>query len=73
MDKTLELIFITSEGSTTSLSVDGPTEPIDPAAVQTAMQTIIDQNAFVSTSGSLVGIKSARVLTRGVEPVDFAL
>ncbi|KIL51294.1 hypothetical protein KP77_08060 [Jeotgalibacillus alimentarius] len=73
MDKTLELIFITSEGGNTTLTVDSPIEPVDPAAVQAAMQTVIDENLFLSTSGALTGIKSARIVSRGVEAVDFAV
>ncbi|TFE02170.1 DUF2922 domain-containing protein [Jeotgalibacillus salarius] len=71
MNKTLELIFITAEGGSASLTVDSPVEPVVPSAVQAAMQTVIDENMFLSPSGALTGVKSARVVSRGVEAVDL--
>ncbi|AJD89921.1 hypothetical protein JMA_06040 [Jeotgalibacillus malaysiensis] len=73
MNKTLELVFITEEGKNASLTVDNPLEPVDPAAVQAAMQVVIDENLFISPSGALTGIKSARVVSRGVEAVELGV
>ncbi|WP_404407237.1 DUF2922 domain-containing protein [Jeotgalibacillus malaysiensis] len=73
MNKTLELVFITEEGKNASLTVDNPLEPVDPAAVQAAMQAVIDENLFISPSGALTGIKSARVVSRGVEAVELGV
>ncbi|MFB1082789.1 DUF2922 domain-containing protein [Jeotgalibacillus sp. JSM ZJ347] len=73
MNKTLELIFLTSEGGNASLTVDTPIEPIDPATVQAVMQTVIDENLFISPTGALTGIKSARVVSRGVEAVELGV
>ena len=39
--KTLELIFLTSEGKTVRLSLDAPKEPIDSEEVKDAMQSIV--------------------------------
>lgn len=73
MNKTLELVFITEEGKNASLTVDNPLEPVDPAAVQAAMQEVIDENLFISPSGALIGIKSARVVSRGIEAVELGV
>jgi len=71
MNKTLELQFQTESGATSTLSVDSPKEPVNPADVKAAMESIIDQDVFVTPTGALVGIKGARVVARGVEDVEF--
>ena len=72
MVKTLELQFVTESGASSNLSIDSPNEPLDPAAIQAVMENIIAQDAFVTPTGALVGIKGARLIEREVTPVDFA-
>ncbi|WP_077212377.1 DUF2922 domain-containing protein [Bacillus dakarensis] len=71
MAKVLELQFVTQHGKVAKLTVDNPTEPIDPAAVKTAMESIIASNAFNSTSGDLVAIEGARVVERNVTDYEI--
>jgi hypothetical protein len=71
MAKTLELQFATQFGKVAKLNLDDPTEPVDPAAVKTVMETIIADNVFQSSSGALVGIKGARVVERNVTEYEI--
>ncbi|WP_106496193.1 DUF2922 domain-containing protein [Lentibacillus sp. Marseille-P4043] len=70
--KKLELKFANKEGKTVTYSLEKPVEPVDPAAVKSAMEEIISQNAFTSTGGDLVSIKSARVVDRIVTDIELA-
>ncbi|TDL31323.1 DUF2922 domain-containing protein [Jeotgalibacillus sp. S-D1] len=72
MNKTLELQFITEEGATSTLSIESPKEPLDPAEVKAAMENILAQDAFVTPTGGLVSIKGARVVERGIEEIELA-
>ncbi|WP_054860209.1 DUF2922 family protein [Gracilibacillus sp. JCM 18860] len=70
--KTIELKFENEEGKTVTISLDAPVEPVDPAAVNTAMDAVIAQNAFFSSGGGdLVGKKSARVVERNVTEIEL--
>ncbi len=69
--KTIELKFENEEGKTVTISLDAPVEPVDPAAVNTAMDAVIAQNAFFSSGGDLVGKKSARVVERNVTEIEL--
>lgn len=73
MSKKLELQFINFEGKTATISIDDPIEPVDPAGVSAAMDTIIAANIFVSTGGDLVAKKGARVVERNVAEVELGL
>ncbi|WP_102344806.1 DUF2922 domain-containing protein [Bacillus sp. Marseille-P3661] len=72
MSKKLELQFINLEGKTATISIDDPTEPVDPIAVAAAMDTIISQNIFFSTGGDFVSKKGSRVVERTVNNVELA-
>ncbi|MGY0693871.1 DUF2922 domain-containing protein [Virgibacillus sp. FSP13] len=69
--KKLELKFLNKEGKTVTYSLEKPVEPVDPAAIKSAMDEIIAQNAFTSTGGDLVSIKSARLVERNVEEIEL--
>ncbi|MGM8366169.1 DUF2922 domain-containing protein [Virgibacillus sp. W0181] len=69
--KKLELKFENEDGKTVTYSLEKPIEPVDAAAVKAAMNEIITQDAFTSTGGDLVAIKSARVVERTVEDIDL--
>lgn len=71
MAKTLELQFVTDLGKNTKLTVDNPTEPIDPAAVKLAMEQIIASNAFLTNNGALVAVGNARVVERNVTEYEL--
>lgn len=68
--KTLELQFVATSGET-SISLDSPKEPLDPAAVKLAMQQIVASQVFTSTKGMLTGVKGARVIERNVSEYEL--
>lgn len=69
--KKLELKFLNEDGKTVTYSLEMPVEPVDPAAVTTAMDEIITQNAFTSSGGNLISKKSARVVERNVVEIEL--
>ncbi|MGY0694776.1 DUF2922 domain-containing protein [Virgibacillus sp. FSP13] len=69
--KKLELKFLNKEGKTVTYSLEKPVDPIDPAAVKSAMDEIMTQNAFTSTGGDLVSIKGARVVEQNVTEIEL--
>ncbi|WP_026907572.1 DUF2922 domain-containing protein [Paucisalibacillus globulus] len=69
--KTLELKFENMDGKIVTYSLEQPIEPVDPAAVAAAMDTIIAENAFTSSGGNLVAKKSARIVERHVEDIEL--
>ncbi|WP_078427670.1 DUF2922 domain-containing protein [Alkalihalobacterium alkalinitrilicum] len=71
MTKRLELVFENEQAKTVTISLENPVYPVDPAAIATAMDEIIAQNAFTSAGGNLVEKKSARVVDRTVEVIEF--
>lgn len=70
--KKLELKFLNVDRKTVTYSLEKPLEPVDPAAVKSAMDEIIAQNAFSSSGGDLLSIKSARIVERNVEDIELA-
>jgi hypothetical protein len=71
MAKTLELQFGTDLGKVARLTVDNPVEPVDPAALKVAMESIIASNAFFSVYGNLVSVGGARVVERNVTDYEI--
>ena len=71
MTKKLELVFENELAKNVTISLDNPVYPVDPAAISAAMDEIIAQNAFTSSGGNLVAKKSARVVDRTVETIEF--
>ncbi|RSL32715.1 DUF2922 domain-containing protein [Salibacterium salarium] len=69
MSKRLELRFNNEEGRNVTVALDEPVEPVDEDAVAAAMETIINENAFLSTGGELVEKRDARVVERTVDTV----
>ncbi|MDE5415464.1 DUF2922 domain-containing protein [Alkalihalobacterium chitinilyticum] len=71
MSKKLELVFENELAKNVTISLDNPVYPVDTAAISAAMDEIIAQNAFTSSGGNLVAKKSARVVDRTVETIEF--
>lgn len=71
MAKVLELQFLNIEGKTVKINIDSPNEPIDNAAVNTAMDTILAANIFTSSGGDFVSKKGARVIERNVTDLSL--
>ncbi|CAH0292642.1 DUF2922 domain-containing protein [Peribacillus sp. NPDC101481] len=71
MAKVLELIFVTAEGKSATISVDNPKDPVGVNTVKQAMEKIIAGNVFVTSSGNFVDLKAARLVERNVEEVEL--
>lgn len=71
MAKRLELKFKNEMGTTATISIDNPVEPVDPQAVKQAMQEIIDQDVFYSSGGSFVEIDRALLVDHTVEEIPL--
>mgnify|MGYP001252793482 CR=1 FL=1 len=71
MAKQIDLQFLNEENRTVTISLSDPVEPVDPASVGSAMDTIIAQNAFTSSGGDLVSKKGARIVERNVTEIDL--
>jgi len=69
--KKLELKFRNQTGKIVTYSIDNPIEPVDPAAVNVAMDEIITQNAFTSAGGDLIEKHSARLVEHNVEEIEL--
>ncbi|RDW15546.1 DUF2922 domain-containing protein [Oceanobacillus chungangensis] len=69
--KTLELKFVNNDGKIVTHSIEKPIEPVDPAAINAAMDEILTQNAFTSAGGDLVSKKSARLVEHNVEEIEL--
>lgn len=68
MPTKLELRFATSEGKNRTISVNHPVLDLEPAVVQSSMETIAEQGMFVKEgAGVYDGIKGARYVTRIVD------
>ncbi|WP_050180067.1 DUF2922 domain-containing protein [Domibacillus robiginosus] len=69
MAKTLQLQFTTTGGSTSSMTIDTPVEPVNASAVEQAMNAIIASDVFAAATGSLVAIKGASLIDREVTEI----
>lgn len=72
MEKKIELLFENEEGKTVTISLDAPAEPVNPFAVNNAMDTIISQNIFTSSGGNLVKKRGARIVGRSVQTIELS-
>ena len=64
MTKTLQMVFLTSAGNETVISVTDPKDGLTLAQVQAVMQDIIDKNIFVIKGSALAGQVEARISSR---------
>ncbi|MEI3598512.1 DUF2922 domain-containing protein [Oceanobacillus sp. MO10714A] len=69
--KKLQLQFENQEGKVVTYTLDDPVEPIDHEAVNEAMDTIIEQNAFNSSGGDLVAKRSACIVEQITEDIEI--
>ncbi len=67
MTKKLLMIFKTAGGKTFTMNVDEPKDELTEAEVRTVMDTIIADNIFNTSSGDVVEVKSAGIVTTAEE------
>jgi hypothetical protein len=72
MAKVLELQFLNQEDKTVTIRLDAPVEPVDPAAVEAAMDAVIAQNIFTSSGGDYTSKKGARIVDRTVNEIELS-
>lgn len=71
MTKRLELLFTTEAGTSATISVDSPKEPVDAQAVSAAMDEILASNVFFSAQGNFTAKRGARLVERNVESIEI--
>ena len=72
MAKVLRMSFKTEAGRTVSISLNDPVDPLDPSAVEDAMDKVIDGDIFSSSSGDITTKYKAETIETTVESVlDF--
>ncbi|TDQ41995.1 DUF2922 domain-containing protein [Aureibacillus halotolerans] len=71
MSKQLELKFTNTSGTTNTISIEEPVEPVDAAAIHEAMTYFVTNDVFHTSGGSFVAIKEARIVERTVEEIEL--
>ncbi|MCY6370214.1 DUF2922 domain-containing protein [Clostridium ganghwense] len=71
MGKTLVMNFLTSGGKKTSLSFKNVKDDLKPTDVSNAMDTIIEKNIFMTSSGELKIKDSAQVVDKVIQELDI--
>lgn len=61
-NKVLRLTFTTAGGKTFSITIPDPREDLQKAEAETVMDTIIQKNIFLTSSGALTGKQDIRVI-----------
>ncbi|PWA09027.1 DUF2922 domain-containing protein [Pueribacillus theae] len=69
MAKQIELQFLNEENRTVTISLEDPVDPVNPAEISAAMDTVISENALTSSGGNLVAKKGARIVERTVTEI----
>ncbi|OUM85493.1 MAG: hypothetical protein BAA01_10480 [Bacillus thermozeamaize] len=70
--KTLELIFRTEAGRTVRITLRDPIEPVEPAAVNNVMDTILAKNLFQTNGANWTEKVGARLQDRTVTELPLA-
>ena len=61
-NKVVRLTFTTAGGKTFSITIPDPREDLDKAQAEAVMDTIIQKNIFLTSSGALTGKRDIRVV-----------
>jgi len=72
MTQVLELQFVTTEGKTSTLTIDAPKPNLTAAEIQRVMETIVAKNVFSGQAGAITAIKGARIVDRQITEFDVA-
>lgn len=67
MAKKLVMSFATTLGGTASLTMDEPKVGLTQAEVRTAMDKVVLENLFNSSTGDITEVKSAEIITTTTE------
>jgi len=61
-NKVVRLTFTTAGGKTFSITIPDPREDLDKAEAEAVMDTIIQKNIFLTSSGELIGKRDIKVV-----------
>ncbi|KGK82914.1 hypothetical protein DP73_20165 [Desulfosporosinus sp. HMP52] len=61
-NKVVKLTFTTAGGKTFSITIPDPREDLDKAEAEAVMDTIIQKNVFLTSSGELIGKRDIKVV-----------
>ena len=61
-NKVVRLTFTTAGGKTFSITIPDPREDLDKAEAEAIMDTIIQKNIFLTSSGELIGKRDIKVV-----------
>jgi len=64
--------FLNTDGKLAKVSIENPIEPVNPVALEQAMDQLIASNVFSTPGGDLVQKRGARVVERNVVEVELA-
>lgn len=69
MNQTLQLVFTNENGGRVTINVPDPVTPVDPVAVEAAMDQILDADVIITSGGGLVTKVRAVLVSRESEEV----
>lgn len=64
--QTLRMVFKNENGSNFTINLDNPRDNVTPAEIETAMDTIIVKNVFLTPGGALVAKQDIKIIDRTV-------
>ena len=70
MEYSLQMVFITEFGEKGSITISEVRSDLTNEDVVTLMDTIIDNNAFLTTNGALISKYSAQIVQRDVTKLE---
>lgn len=72
MEYTLSMVFITEKGAKSSLSISGVKPTLTKAEIDALMDTIIERNVFLPSTGALAKKESAQIVAKTVTKYEMA-
>ncbi|WP_160688199.1 DUF2922 domain-containing protein [Clostridium sp. C2-6-12] len=71
MEHILSMSFTTEKGAKSNININGVKPDLTQAQINTLMNTIIQKNIFLTSTGALVGKAGANITQRSVTKVEM--
>lgn len=71
MEHILSMSFTTEKGAKSNININGVKPELTQAQINTLMNTIIQKNIFITSTGALVGKAGASITQRSVTKVEM--
>lgn len=71
MEHILSMSFTTEKGAKNNININGVKPDLTTAQINTLMNTIIEKNIFLSTTGAFVGKAGANITQRSVTKIEM--